>query len=260
MSTATPTRRSPDGRTWHQKLIVEERYVSPATRRRLVLVAASLIVVGAVCFTVLLIGVLTHEGLSELDRSVELWINTQRSAPDTAVAISLAIAFGPIALPIIVFLVIAIWFLTARHFWRPIMLVAGMLLGLIVALAVPSVVERPRPPIRLMLFGPDPSFGFPSGHVLGTADFLLLTAFLIASRKTNPWWAIIGFAIAAIGIAAQIVSRIYLGYHWLTDTLASVSLSLIVLGIVIAVDTWRTVRVPGEPITGEYSKLQTDGT
>jgi len=47
-------------------------------------------------------------------------------------------------------------------------------------------------------------------------------------------------------IAGQIISRLYLGYHWLSDTLASVSLSLVMLGSVIAIDTWRTARVPGE--------------
>jgi hypothetical protein len=35
---------------------------------------------------------------------------------------------------------------------------------------------------------------------------------------------------------------------------ASVSLSLVVLGTVIAVDTWRTARVQGEQVTGELSK------
>jgi membrane-associated phospholipid phosphatase len=53
------------------------------------------------------------------------------------------------------------------------------------------------------------------------------------------------------------VSRLYLGYHWLSDALASVSLSLLILGGVIALDTWRTARIPGERITGELSKAET---
>jgi undecaprenyl-diphosphatase len=50
---------------------------------------------------------------------------------------------------------------------------------------------------------------------------------------------------------------LYLGYHWLSDALASVSLSLVILGGVIALDTWRTARIPGERITGEFSKAET---
>jgi undecaprenyl-diphosphatase len=46
-------------------------------------------------------------------------------------------------------------------------------------------------------------------------------------------------------IAVASVSRIYLGYHWPTDALASLSISLVILGSVIAIDTGRTVRTPG---------------
>jgi undecaprenyl-diphosphatase len=55
-----------------------------------------------------------------------------------------------------------------------------------------------------------------------------------------------GFFVAAVCIVAAMLSRVYLGYHWTTDALASFSLSLIVLAAVIALDTWRTVRVPGQ--------------
>jgi undecaprenyl-diphosphatase len=40
----------------------------------------------------------------------------------------------------------------------------------------------------------------------------------------------------------------------MSDAVASVSISLVVLGAVIAVDTWRTARVPGEQVTGTLSK------
>ena len=37
-----------------------------------------------------------------------------------------------------------------------------------------------------MLFGADHTFSFPSGHVLGACDFLLVGTFLIFSRRENP--------------------------------------------------------------------------
>jgi undecaprenyl-diphosphatase len=111
-----------------------------------------------------------------------------------------------------------------------------------------------------MLFGPDHSYSFPSGHVLGAADFLLLLAFLLASRRQQTGFTIAAFVVAALGIALQIVSRLYLGYHWISDTTSSVALSLVVLGVVIAIDTHRTVRVRGERIEGRNSQLQVDGS
>jgi undecaprenyl-diphosphatase len=61
-------------------------------------------------------------------------------------------------------------------------------------------------------------------------------------------------------ISTQVLSRLYLGYHWLSDTFASLRLAMVILGLVIAIDTRRTVRVPGEKVTGKLSKVQTDDT
>ncbi len=67
-----------------------------------------------------------------------------------------------------------------------------------------------------MLFGADSTFSFPSGHVLGACDFLLVTTFLVsraAKTRRLPWWASV---VAGIGIFFAAVSRLYLGYHWTT--------------------------------------------
>lgn len=247
-------------RRLYQKLIVEVRYVSPAVRRRLYVAAAVLVGVGSVAFAVILVSVVTHTGLSTLDHGLENWMDARRTADVTPFMISLAIIFGPVVLPILIFLMVVFWIVTSRHIWRPLILAGFMSLGVGTVFVVAQLVGRMRPPIGLMLMGPDHTFSFPSGHVMGTADFLLLTSYLLVSRKPTRRRATLAVTISVIIIVSQIISRVYLGYHWLTDTLASVSLSLIVLGLLIAVDTWRTVKVKGEPVTGEFSKRQTDGT
>jgi undecaprenyl-diphosphatase len=96
--------------------------------------------------------------------------------------------------------------------------------------------------------------------VLGTSDFFLILAFLFASRIRRRWFTVLAVAVAVIGIAAQVVSRLYLGYHWISYTSASLALSLVIVGTVIAIDTKRTARIPGERVTGKFSAVQRDGT
>lgn len=245
---------------WHQKFIVEERYLPAASRRRLYAASVLLIAVGLVSFLLLLAAVLTHSGFERLDQPVETWFDAQRSASMTGFMIALAIIFGPVALPVIVLLVTVAWTVLARHAWRPLLLAAAMLSGVILAQVIAPLVQHPRPPVTLMLFGADHTFSFPSGHVLGTSDFLLVLAFLLASRRRSTRFTAAAVALAVLGILAQVASRLYLGYHWISDTTASMALSMVVLGAVMAIDTKRTVRIPGEPVRGELSQQQIHGT
>ncbi|MCS5721815.1 phosphatase PAP2 family protein [Herbiconiux sp. CPCC 203407] len=245
---------------WRDKFIVEERYLQPAARRRLYVTSGILVATGAVAFAFLLVSVVTQTGFHELDATVEAWFNERVDGTATGIMIVLAVAFGPVALPIIILVVLVIWISVARHLWRPLLLAGGMISGVVLAQTIAPLVQHPRPPVGLMLFGPDHSFSFPSGHVLGTSDFLLITAYLLASRIQRTWFTIAAFSVAIASIGMQIVSRLYLGYHWISDTTASIALSLVIVGTVIAIDTHRTVRVPGEPILGPLSQLQRDGT
>ncbi|MCS5715954.1 phosphatase PAP2 family protein [Herbiconiux sp. CPCC 205716] len=245
---------------WNEKFVVEERYLPAATRRRLYLTSAVLIVVGLIAFVALLVGVVTHTGFERLDAPVEDWFESTVRPSTTSFMVVLAVVFGPVALPIIILVVLIGWIVAARHLWRPFLLAIGMVTGVVLAQVIAPIVQHPRPPIGEMLMGPDRSFSFPSGHVLGTCDFLLITSYLLASRLQRRWFAIAAFTVAIVAIAAQIVSRLYLGYHWISDTTASVALSLVILGVIIAVDTRRTVRVSGEPVTGPASQPQRDGT
>ncbi|KRE68344.1 phosphoesterase [Arthrobacter sp. Soil736] len=240
-------------RTFHDKFVVEERYMDPGARKALYATAVVLILVGAAIFVVSLVGVLQQDGLASADESARRWLLTLRSDALTVVMIVLAVIFGPVALPIIVLVVTVAWGILAKHAWRPILLAAAMVTGVGLAQLIGHSVGRDRPPVDLMLFGADHTFSFPSGHVLGASDFLLVTTFLVFSRRKSRS-VVVAFAVAIIGVFLAAVSRLYLGYHWVSDAVASVALSLVVVGAVIAVDTWRTARVRGEAITGELSK------
>jgi membrane-associated phospholipid phosphatase len=244
-------------RTFHEKFVVEERFMSVTARRNLYRTAVVLMIAGTALFAVILAGVLQHGGISAADEPVRTWLLTLRAEPTTIIMIILAVIFGPIGLPIIVLIVTVAWGLLAKHAWRPMLLAGAMLTGVILAQVIGHIVERRRPPIDLMLFGADSTFSFPSGHVLGACDFLLVTTYLVFSRRKNPMSAVIAFVVAGIGIFFAAVSRLYLGYHWMTDALGAFSISLVILGGVIALDTWRTARIPGEKVTGTLSTADT---
>jgi membrane-associated phospholipid phosphatase len=247
-------------RIFHDKFVVEERFMDPEARRRLYRAAVILMGVGSLVFIVTLVGVVqSGTGPWGPDEPIREWLLGTRSGTLTGVMIFLAVIFGPIALPIIVLVVTVAWGFAAKHAWRPIVLAAAMLTGVIVSQIILQIVKRSRPPVELMLFGADHTFSFPSGHVLGACDFLLVAAFLIFSRRENLRSAVLGFVAAGVGIVLAIMSRLYLGYHWFSDALSSLSLALVILGAYIALDTWRTARITGERITGELSKADTPG-
>ena len=181
-------------RVFHDKFVVEERYMEVRDRKNLYRIAVGLMILGVVLFFSILAGVLQQDGLTAGDEPVRSWLLTLRSEPLTTIMIILAIVFGPVALPIIILVVTVAWGLLAKHAWRPMLLAGAMLTGVILAQIIGRTIDRQRPPVDLMLFGADFTFSFPSGHVLGACDFLLVSAFLVFSRRHNRMAAVAGFA------------------------------------------------------------------
>jgi undecaprenyl-diphosphatase len=233
------------------------REVPASTKRGLYVWSGALIVGGIAAFLVILLELHTQD-VTAIDQGFEDLMTSLRSENLTTIMIWLAIIFGPVALPIVALVVTVAWAFFSKHAWRPLLLAGGLLLGLLAIQVLTRLIGRERPPVDGMLFGTDYTPSFPSGHVMGASDFLLLIAYLVFSRRQKPILAELSFAGAALLILAAAVSRIYLGYHWATDALASMSLSLAVLGIVIAVDTWRTTRVKGEGRPPTEAKAPSD--
>lgn len=205
--------------------------------------SAVLIVGGIVLFFAVLKDVLEHDGFAGSDQLAQQTVLRFRSEAFTVAMTVLATIFGPVVLPVIVLVVTVVWGLRAKHAWRPLLLAAAMVAGVVLAQIITRSVGRQRPPVDLMLLEVDHTFSFPSGHVLGASNFLLVLGYLFYSRRRNPAVTAGGFAAAAILVILAAFSRVYLGYHWVSDALGSISLSVILLGAVIAVDTRRTVHI-----------------
>jgi membrane-associated phospholipid phosphatase len=98
---------------------------------------------------------------------------------------------------------------------------AGMAGAAALVLVIKHLVHRARPGSDLRLGPRDSSFSFPSGHTLTTTVFVLMVVMVAwpLLRTARSRTAALAVALAlAVAVGA---SRVYLGYHWVTDVVAS---------------------------------------
>ncbi|WP_456844545.1 phosphatase PAP2 family protein [Cellulomonas sp. P5_C6] len=200
-----------------------------------------LVVAGVAVFLGVLDAVREKDDLWNLDQPVLDWMVAHRSAGWTAVLATITFVSGPVVLPILVGVACLVWGLVRREWWRPVLLAAAMLGSSLLGLAVKGLVDRPRPPADTMLVpGAEHTASFPSGHTLGTATLLLVAGYLVCSRNPSVWRIVAWGVAAVVGTALVALSRLYLGYHFLTDVVAAVGLAVAVLGVVSIVDRLHT--------------------
>ena len=110
--------------------------------------------------------------------------------------------------------------------------------------------ERPRPQLDYAKVLPD--YSFPSGHTMNAFVFYVALALIL--------WSVFGrrTGVAALAIAVVValgvgVSRIYLGYHYLTDVvgglLAGIAWLLVVGAAFRARPKWWSWGIPDAPVT-----------
>ncbi|HEY8295457.1 MAG TPA: phosphatase PAP2 family protein, partial [Micrococcaceae bacterium] len=214
----------------------------PRRRKRLYATGAGLLVVGVVLFLLVLAAVTSGGGLALLDQPSHDWLVAHRNPLLTGVLEAVTTVSSPTYLTVIGIGFALLWAWRSRQLWRPGLLMAAMVATVALSYLVKHQVIRHRPPTSQMLMGPDDAFSFPSGHTMGAAVFLLVLSYLLLSRlsapvRLAPW--VVAAVVVVVGVLTVALSRLYLGYHWLTDVTASMTLSLWILGLVIIADSWR---------------------
>ncbi|TRW46736.1 phosphatase PAP2 family protein [Georgenia yuyongxinii] len=121
---------------------------------------------------------------------------------------------------------VAMWLYRRTGGWTwPALLLAAMAAQALLAATLKILTARPRPPLALELGAPARTFAFPSGHTLSGGTLALTLGLAVAATTARRTVRVLAGALALIATAAVAASRIYLGYHWLTDVVASALLA-----------------------------------
>lgn len=192
---------------------------------------------GLIVFLSALFGSDGSQGSGCFDWPVLEQMASARTPVLTAFSAAVSSIADPGVLPVIVIAVAVFWVVLKREIWRPCLLVAAVAVAGGVSYVLKALTAVPRPPSAYMVAPFETDFSFPSGHVIGMAVALLVFAYLLYSRHGGKARLCVYLSVATIATGLVGFSRLYLGYHWITDVIASCGLALIVLAVAMGVDS-----------------------
>jgi len=204
--------------------------------KKCIIIAIICLIIGVSIFTVAYISMHNHLYLDQYNQSVLSWMVDHRKTQTTKImefitSLASSIYFGGIVSAIAI-----VWAISKREVWRPLLLIAAVGATTIVSTVMKSLVSNVRPPQINMIKPFEIDYSFPSGHVLGMTVFMLVFGYLIISRRSSDFRITVWLILTAFFVAVIAFSRLYLGYHWLTDVTASLGIGFIMLTLVILVD------------------------
>ncbi len=149
--------------------------------------------------------------------------------------------YMPQATIVPILLALVFWFFGFR--WEGLMLFVTSVFVATLNLLVKILIQRPRPSATVVdVIQTATGFSFPSGHVMGYValfGFLLFLAFTLFKRSPLRTLMIAASILMIILVAP---SRIYLGDHWFSDTIAAYLLGSLGLTACIAFYRWGKGR------------------
>lgn len=171
----------------------------------------------------------------ERDADLIRWIEDRRTSSLTRAAELVSLASDTLTKVIIGVALIPVCLWLFRR-WHEYALIVGGLVVEVCAFGLSSqLVGRERPPVEQLDGAPTNSF--PSGHIAAATVFYVGLALVIFMRTRRPGPRLVAVLIAVVMPIGMVVSRLYLGMHYLSDAVAGMILG----GVVLAV-MWRVVH------------------
>ena len=195
-------------------------------------------------------------GLAPHDQSVTTWAADGRHPALTAI-MQVFTALGSTAGLTILTAICAVLLFMRECRVRALVLTATMVGSSLLTVVLKELFGRSRPSTDTLL-GPSASTAsFPSGHSFNTAVFAGLLAGMVLMSTASILYRLLAI-MAAVGATLMVgASRVYLGYHWMTDVLAGWSLGLAWLCLVTLALLWlqgrrRPAQVPAGALSGVH--------
>ena len=195
-------------------------------------------------------------GLAPHDQSVTTWAADERYPALTAIMQVFTALGSTVGLTILTAICAVLLFMQG-HRVRALVLTATMVGSSLLTVVLKELFGRSRPSTDTLL-GPSASTAsFPSGHSFNTAVFAGLLAGMVLMSTASILYRLLAI-MAAVGATLMVgASRVYLGYHWMTDVLAGWSLGLAWLCLVTLALLWlqgrrRPAQVPAGALSGVH--------
>ena len=206
-----------------------------STKNSIIIAIVSLII-GLAIFALAYVSMSRHTYLDAFNQPILSWMISHRQAQFTPIVAFITSFAGSLYLSVAVSVIALIWAISRRELWRPALLIGAVGFCSIIATVLKPLAHNARPIAENMIKPLELDYSFPSGHTLAIIVFTLVFGYLIISRCSSKL-RIAAWLLATIILTFIIAcSRLYQGYHWLTDVTASIGIGFVVLALVIFAD------------------------
>jgi len=217
--------------------IVESTQIKSAwSIKNSIWVAVVSFILGISIFAIAYIGMTQSSGIGSFNQPVLDWMISHRNNQITSIMRFVTELADPLTFVILISIIAVLWATIKKVIWRPILLIGSTGAAAIVSTIIKSITINSRPLTENMIAPFEMDYSFPSGHTISVVVFLLVLGYLVCSRRSSMARIVTWITIVILGFGLIATSRLYLGYHWLTDVTASLGLGLVVLVTSIFID------------------------